>query len=99
MKTIILAIVLAALASCGTLSKDALSGVEYSCASATAALRTVTLLNDKLTPANRTNVSKAVAVINPVCGQESIPTLSSTSKAALDGALTLLTAASLQVTQ
>lgn len=84
-----------ALTACMTATSQntALQATEYSCASATAALKTVIALNDKLSAAQRANVSKAVAVIDPICGQKSVPTLDTTAQAALTGALTQLTVA------
>ena len=72
---------------------------EYACAAGTAALKTVTALNAKLTAANRVAVSRAVAVMTPVCSQQTVPTLDSTAQAALTAAVAQLTAAATQVSQ
>lgn len=72
----------------------ALQSVEYSCASATAALNVVNEFFDKLSEATIQAVARAKAITDPICLQEAVPTLDSTARAALDGALRELTAAS-----
>lgn len=72
----------------------ALQSVEYTCASATAALNVVNTFFAKLSEATIAAVARAKAITDPICLQEAIPTLDSTAKLALDGALRELTAAS-----
>lgn len=96
MKNLLLSFACAlALAGCMSTTgmNTALQATEYSCASATAALKTVIALNDKLSAVQRANVSKAVAVVDPICSQKTVPTLDTTAQAALTGALTQLTVA------
>lgn len=76
-----------------------LSATEYVCASATAALKTAIVFNAKLSPTTRARVTQAAMVLNPVCSQEKLPTLSSTAFAALQGALSQLTAAAAEATR
>lgn len=80
-----------ALAGCMTSPQGTLTSVEYTCAASTAALKTIIVFNDKLTAQNRADVTKAVAIINPICAQDNPPTLTSTASAALAGALTQIT--------
>lgn len=75
------------------------AAVSYTCASATAALKTAIKLNDRLTPDNRANVTRAGQTLNPVCSQDPVPTVSTTAKAALDAALLQLTVAAAQAQQ
>lgn len=88
-----------AMASCSqsatTQSADnkALAATEYTCASATASLKTAILFNDKLSPATRANITRAGRVLDTVCSQDMPPTLDTTAQRALDGALSLLSAA------
>lgn len=70
--------------------------VSYTCASATAALKTSIVLNAKLTPANRAAVTQAGQVLNPICSQDPVPTVSTVAYAALTVALGQLTAAAAQ---
>ncbi len=86
--TLILAL---AISGCMASQPTAIQTTEYVCAASTAALKTAITFNAKLTPAQRADVTKATLVINPVCSQPTVPTLSSTAQAALAGALTTLT--------
>ena len=65
-----------------------LQSVEYSCASATALLQTATGLKDKLTDAQKTQITNAVVVITPICSLDKVPTLDSTARAGLASAVT-----------
>lgn len=98
-KSLTLACALALAACMNSTQGTTTQAVEYTCASATAALKTVILLNDKLSAPTRANVSRAVQVVDPVCSQETVPTLNSTAFAALSGAMTQLTAAAVEATQ
>lgn len=94
MKPLVIAAMIFTLCGCMTPNEsDTLRAVEYSCASAAAALKTIIVLNDKLSVAQRANVTRAVAVVDPICSQKTVPTLDSTQQAALTGALTQLTVA------
>jgi hypothetical protein len=97
-RIIVLALAVA-LAACATAQQNTLASVEYACASATAALKTVIVLNDKLSAGTRASVTKAVAIVNPICSQPNIPTLDSTARTALDGALSQLTLAAAEATK
>jgi len=84
-------ILVLALSGCMTQPQTGVQTTEYVCASATAALKTAIAFNAKLTPAQRSDVTKATLVIDPVCSQPTVPTISSTTQAALSGALATLT--------
>lgn len=101
MKSILALALALALASCATPSQDsnAMVGVEYTCAAATAALKTAITFNDKLSPSQRATVTQATIVVNPVCSQPTVPTLSTTAQAALTGALSQLTTVATAVTK
>jgi len=88
--TFVLALVLSGCMS-STSPSTGVQTTEYVCAASTAALKTAITFNAKLTPAQRADVTKATLVIDPVCSQPMVPTLSSTAQAALTGALTTLT--------
>lgn len=102
-KTLLAGVLSLALSNCaGTVSTPAadsatFSAVAYTCSSATAALKTAIKFNAMLTPANRANVTKAATILNPICSQDPVPTVSTTAKAALDIALAQLTTAAAQV--
>ena len=84
-----------ALVACSTPAADsgALQATEYACASATAALKTAILFNERLSSGTRASVTKAVQVIDPICSQENPPTLGSDARAALSSAVAALTSA------
>jgi len=81
----------ASLMGCQTSAPTVIQSTEYTCAAATAAIKTAVVFNDRLTPAQRQTVSRSIAVINPVCSQPVLPTVDSTLQAAMSGALTQLT--------
>lgn len=87
-----LALILPALAA-ACASSQVLSGVEYTCASATALVELASEYKAKMSDAQKATVTSAVAAINPVCSQATVPTLDSTAHAALSGALSRLTGA------
>lgn len=91
MKFIALFLVLAMANACQSADQNTLTGVEYGCASATAALKTAIVFNDKLTPAQRAQITHASNIINPICSQPNVPTLDSTARAGFDVALKELT--------
>lgn len=94
---LILALALMALAACQTMADTgAFSAVAYTCASATAALKTAIVFNDRLSPATRGKITSAVMVIDPVCSQAEPPTLTGTALAALQGAAATLTSAAVE---
>ena len=65
--------------------------IQIACASATSSIQVATLYKEKLTPAQLTAVRQAVAVTQPVCGdRNTVPTLSTVTRAALDAAVTKL---------
>lgn len=76
-----------------------MQSVSYTCASATAALKTVIIFNEKLTPANRVIVAKASNIANPICSADDKPTLTEAAALTLRTAAGQLTAASVQVSQ
>lgn len=91
---------LIALTSCETTpqnSDTARVSVEYMCVSAAASLETVRVLNAKLTPANRKAVAEAVYALDPICGQKTLPDITSVQRFALTTAVAQLTNAALQV--
>ena len=94
MRIIVLAAALA-LAGCVSMTTQdkALQATEFACASATAALKTAILFNERLSPGTRASVTKAVQIIDPICSQENPPTLGSDARAALSSAVAALTSA------
>lgn len=90
-----------ALAGCNTTAADntTFTATAYACASATASLKTAILFNDKLSPGTRNTVTQAVKVIDPVCSQESPPTLTGTALVALQSAMTNLTSAAAEASR
>jgi hypothetical protein len=95
MKTFCAALLPLFLATSCTLftERNVIQSVEYTCASATALLKTATALQDKISPANQAKIGHAITVLNPICSQEMPPTLDNTARAALSSALAELTAA------
>ena len=65
--------------------------IEAACASATSSIQVATLYKEKLSPAQLTAVRQAVAITQPVCGdRDTVPTVDSVTRAALDAAVTKL---------
>lgn len=67
--------------------------VQSACASATAALKVLTVANveGKVTPAQKAAISKAGHALLPVCGASAQPTVSSTAMGVFRGAVEYLT--------
>ena len=86
-------LVAGAMALVGCMNVDVTRNTAYACASATALLNTASTINAQLTPEDRTAISEAVAVINPICSSPTPPTLDSVAQAALAAALAKLTTA------
>lgn len=93
MKGLIVLLVFVIAGCAGTPSQDstARQATEFTCAGATAALKTAIQFNAKLSPAQRTSVTAATKVLDPVCSQLTVPSLSSTESIALRNALGTLT--------
>lgn len=93
MKSLAILFVFAITACAGTPSQDstARQATEFTCAGATAALKTAVQFNAKLSPAQRAQVTTATKVLDPVCSQPTVPSLSSTESIALKNALGTLT--------
>lgn len=81
------------LVACATGNGQDTRGIEYTCASAAAALRVLVAVNAELSVTARQQVTRAAAVLNPVCSQPSVPTLGSSAQAALGAALVQLNGA------
>ena len=89
-KTIALGITLVALAGCQHFDTSA-KKLAAACASATSSIQIATLYKDKLSEAQVARAKQAVAVVQPVCGnRDTVPTLDSVKKAALDAAVSQL---------
>lgn len=93
MKRLIGMFALLVLTACAGMDNQVTTSVEYGCASATAALKTAIVFNDKLTPALRAQITHGTNIINPICSQPTVPTLDTTARAAFDVALKELTGA------
>lgn len=83
------------LAACQTTNPTAdqfTQEIETACASASTALKVLTVANDagKLTPAQQTQILSAAGVITPVCGSPNPPTMDSLKMQAFLQAVTLL---------
>lgn len=93
MKSLAILLVFAIAGCAGTPSQDsaARQATEFTCAGATAALKTAIQFNAKLSPAQRAQVTTATKVLDPVCSQPTMPSLSSTESIALKNALGTLT--------
>lgn len=94
MKGLVILLVFVVAACAGTPSQDstARQATEFTCAGATAALKTAIQYNAKLSPAQRVEVTSATKVLDPICSQPTVPTVSSTQSVLLSNALTTLTA-------
>lgn len=97
--SLILALALSVLLSAcngasGPLDSSQLRAVEIGCASASAALKTLTIANDagKLTPAVQTAVLSAAGRVAPICGAPEPPTLDSLQMQAFQQAVGVLAA-------
>lgn len=83
-------ILLLALAGCQTFPTDT-SKIAATCASATSSIQIAALYKDKLTATQVTRVKQAIAVTQPVCGDpDTVPTLDSVKRAALEAAVSQL---------
>lgn len=72
---------------CKTFPSDT-KQIQVACASATSSIQIATLYKEKLTAAQVTGVKQAIAVTQPVCGDpDTIPTLDSVKRAALEAAV------------
>jgi len=88
-----LAIVGAALLLASCMNTQVTTNTAYACATATALLNTATAINATLTADDRTKITHAVSIINPICSAATPPTLDSVAQAALSAALLELTTA------
>lgn len=86
-------ILIAALALGGCMNAQVATNTAYACATATALLNTATTINAQLTADDRTKITHAVSIINPICSAAMPPTLDSVAQAALNAALIELTTA------
>lgn len=93
MKFLVLALAIS-LAACTTTQQAANvdQPVKYACATATAAIGTLTVANraGKLSPANETKVTQAIGYVVPVCHSKTVPTLSTLEMQAFMDAVQLL---------
>lgn len=95
MRYMMLCLVAVALTACQTPSQlEVTRNTAYICASAAAALNVANDNRARISAANQARITRAVNVINPICSQQTPPTLDSTAHAALSSALAELTAAS-----
>lgn len=86
-KTLALGIALVALAGCQHFEGNT-KKVAAACASATSSIQIATLYKDKLSEQQTTRVKQAIAVVQPVCGdRDTVPTLDSVKRAALNAAV------------
>jgi len=97
MKMMLLALALvfvsAGLGGCQSMGLNTdLQKIEASCATATAAVNTLTVADKagKLTDAQRKDVLKAINVTTPICTQETPPTLDAVKEQAFQAAITAL---------
>ena len=75
----------------GTVESVDTKAIQVACASATSSIQVATLYKEKLSPAQLTAVRQAVAITQPVCGdRDTVPTVDSVTRAALDAAVTKL---------
>jgi len=90
---ILIAAVSFALAGCMTAQTAAFKPVAYTCASGAFLLETANDLRAKMSDQTKVIVTRAASVLNPICSQQSAPTVTSTAQAALSSALAELTGA------
>lgn len=77
----------AIVAGCASLPSDT-SKIEAACASATTSIQIAALFKDKLSEVQVKRVQQAIAVTQPICGdRNTIPTLDSVKRTALDAAV------------
>lgn len=69
-----------------------LQSTEYTCAAASAALKYAETLGPKLSAADNANIGKAISVLDPICSQATVPTVTSDEQAVLTAALNQITA-------
>ena len=78
------------LAACATLSTSGQHQIIYSCAAATAAVQTLTVFHNKLSPSDIKTVNIALEVTTPICSAKTAPTYSDAVIAELNNAVNQL---------
>ena len=85
------------LPACSTLATTGQSQIAYSCAAATSAVQTLTLLHSKLSAVQVAEVNTALSVITPICSSPTQPTYATALQNELAAALTTLQTDATQV--